>query len=325
MNQLTNLKSVPPVEVAPISVFSSLEKFQEVQQMAEFLSRSKLIPQDFQDQPQNVVIALSMAERMKADPMMVMQNLYVVHGRPGWSAQFLIASINSSGRFSALQYEHEEGEVETIEYTYFVNRNPKTGKETVKNDRCRAYATELSTNKIVHGPWVSVGMAVKENWYSKPGSKWQTMPELMLTYRAAAFFVRTKAPDISMGMQTVEEIRDMGDAVVIENESDEQAKSLSDLDSMIQQEIGESNAEFAEPGQEAPSQESIDLLKFFKESVDSCPDLESLKQCAADIGERAKELTEEQLHEIKSYIDPKMKAFKAEAKAKKQTQDEIPL
>ena len=41
------------------------------------------------------LIAQNMARRMGADLLMVMQNLYVVHGRPGWSAQFLIA-INGS-------------------------------------------------------------------------------------------------------------------------------------------------------------------------------------------------------------------------------------
>ena len=54
-------------------------------------------------------------------------------------------------------------------------------------------------------------MAKDEGWYGKAGSKWKTMPELMLQYRSAAFFQRTYAPEISMGMQTVEEIRDVVD------------------------------------------------------------------------------------------------------------------
>ena len=37
------------------------------------------------------------------------------------------------------------------------------------------------------------------------------MPELMLQYRAAAFLVRTYAPEISMGMQTEEELHDIID------------------------------------------------------------------------------------------------------------------
>ncbi len=65
------------------------------------------------------------------------------------------------------------------------------------------------------GPLVTIALAKKEGWYNKRGkdgkeliSKWQSMPELMLRYRAAAWFVRTHAPEIAMGLQTVEEVRD---------------------------------------------------------------------------------------------------------------------
>jgi hypothetical protein len=34
------------------------------------------------------------------------------------------------------------------------------------------------------------------------------MPELMLRYRSAAFFARIYAPDITLGMQTAEEVYD---------------------------------------------------------------------------------------------------------------------
>jgi hypothetical protein len=35
------------------------------------------------------------------------------------------------------------------------------------------------------------------------------MPELMLRYRSAAFFARLYAPDITLGMQTAEEVEDI--------------------------------------------------------------------------------------------------------------------
>ena len=34
------------------------------------------------------------------------------------------------------------------------------------------------------------------------------MPEQMLRYRAAAWFIRTTAPELSMGLQTVDEVKD---------------------------------------------------------------------------------------------------------------------
>ncbi|MEG6615353.1 hypothetical protein V6C27_02770 [Peptococcaceae bacterium 1198_IL3148] len=130
-----------------------------------------------------------MASRMGADPLMVMQNLYIVHGRPGWSSQFLISTFNTSGRFSALRYEWV-GKQETDEYG------------------CKAWAIEKATGEKLEGSVITIGMAKKEGWYGKNGSKWQTMPQQMLMYRAASWFIRAYAPELAMGMHTAEEIVD---------------------------------------------------------------------------------------------------------------------
>jgi hypothetical protein len=128
-----------------------------------------------------------MAERMGADILMVMQNLYIVHGRPGWSAQFLIACFNSCGRFTAIKYA-------------FGGEGDDYG--------CIAYATELSSGERIEGVRVTIGMAKAEGWSTKNGSKWKTMPDLMLRYRSATFLIRCTAPEIGLGLQTAEEITD---------------------------------------------------------------------------------------------------------------------
>lgn len=208
MGEVAKLENaLPPIQTGQTSVFSSIQKFQEVQQMADFLGRSNLVPKEFQGNPANCLIALEMANRLKADPIMVMQNLYIVHGKPAWSSQFLISCVNSCGRFSALQYE------------FF-------GTEGQDDWGCRAYATELQTKQIVKGPKVTLKMAKDEGWSTKNGSKWKTMPELMLTYRAATFFVRTKAPEVSMGMQSEDEVKDMGEAVVVHENEPEQSSAV---------------------------------------------------------------------------------------------------
>ena len=136
-----------------------------------------------------------------------MQNLYVVYGNVGWSSKFLIAALNTCGRFSPLRYEHES-EGDLVKW------------------RCRAWAIDKTTGTPLHGAWVSMQMAKDEGWYSKAGSKWKTMPELMLQYRAAAFFQRTYAPEISMGMQTVEELNDVVDATYEDMTNKPQAQSF---------------------------------------------------------------------------------------------------
>jgi hypothetical protein len=185
--------------------------FELAQRKAKVYANSTLVPKDYQGNIGNVLIAENMARRMEADVLMVMQNLYVVHGRPGWSSQFLIATFNSCGRFSALRYE-------------FV------GKPGADNWGCCAYATELNTGEKLKGTTVTMSMANAEGWVKKNGSKWQTMPEQMLRYRAASFFIRTTAPEIGMGLMTKEELEDIGsDNVVGPSKPVRSTASLDDI------------------------------------------------------------------------------------------------
>lgn len=176
--------------------FDTTSGFEALQRMAKMFNNSSIVPQRFQGEGNigSAAIALDMAIRMRANPLMVMQNLYTVHGSPAWSAQFLIATLNQSGKFSALRYEFQ-------------------GTEGNDDWGCRAVVTELSSNEKLSGPLVTIGLAKKEGWYAKNGSKWQSMPELMLRYRAASWFVRSYAPEIAMGLPTAEEARDTIDVV----------------------------------------------------------------------------------------------------------------
>lgn len=186
----TNNLPATPQAAAPIQVgLTDSQSFELAQRVAKCFAASTLVPKDYQNNLPNCVIALNMASRMGADPMMCMQNLHVVHGRPAWSAQFLIATFNKCGRFSAIRYE-------------FV------GQEGTDTWGCRAKATELATGEVLTGTTVTIAMAKREGWFQKSGSKWQSMPEQMLMYRAAAWFVRAYAPEIAMGLQTAEEMRD---------------------------------------------------------------------------------------------------------------------
>lgn len=172
--------------------FGSHGGFELMQRAAKLLASSTLVPKEYQNNLPNCVIALNMANRLQADPLMVMQNLYVVHGRPGWSSQFLIASFNQCGRFSSMRFEW-------------------IGEKGKESWGCRAWAIEKSTNEKIVGSDVTIEIAKSEGWTTRNGNKWKTMPQQMLMYRAAAWFVRAYAPEISMGLQTTEELRDVID------------------------------------------------------------------------------------------------------------------
>lgn len=172
--------------------FGSLQSFELMQRGAKLLTASDLVPQQFRGNLANCVIALNMANRIGADPLMVMQNLYVVHGSPSWSSKFLIATINTCGRFSSLRYEWK-------------------GKPGSDDYGCRAWAVEKGTNERLDGIWVDWKMVKAEGWNTKKGSKWLTMPDQMFVYRAAAFWQRAYAPELGMGLQTREEMDDVID------------------------------------------------------------------------------------------------------------------
>jgi len=173
--------------VQDVSAFSAPAAFEHAQRVAKMLSSSDLVPKEYRGNIQNTLIALEAANRIGASPLMVMQNLYVIHGRPSWSSSFIIAAINSSKKFSPLRFK-VDGEGDAF--------------------GCVAWALEVGTNERLQSPRITMAMANAEGWVTKTGSKWRTMPELMLMYRAASFFGRLYAPEVLMGMHSVEEIQD---------------------------------------------------------------------------------------------------------------------
>lgn len=175
-----------------INAFSSIQAFEDAQRMVKVFANSSLVPATFKGDIGACIIAMNMANRMGADILQVMQSLYIVHGKPSFSSAFLIACFNRCGRFSTIRYRME-------------------GERNTDNWSCTAYCTELATGDIVEGVTVTIAMAKSEGWYNKTGSKWKTMPELMMRYRAATFLIRSVAPEIALGFQTTEEAIDITD------------------------------------------------------------------------------------------------------------------
>ena len=167
------------------------QAFTLIQRKANALSKSTLIPKEYQNNISNCIIALDISERLQVPPLLVMQHLYIVHGKPGWSSVFLLSAVNSCGRYTSIKYQ------------FF-------GEKGTDSYGCYAQAVEKSTGEIIAGPPVTMGMAKEEGWLSKSGSKWKTMPELMLRYRAVTFFARTNAPELTMGLPMADEVEDVG-------------------------------------------------------------------------------------------------------------------
>jgi len=209
---MTSDKNALVVSQVSDGVFTGIQQFENAQRIGKALASSALVPKEYQGQQglANTLVAMEIAGRMGLSPLQVMQNLHIIHGRPSWSSQFIIAMINGCGRFSPLDY-NVSGEGDSLS--------------------CFAYATELATGKELKGPVVTMAMAKREGWATKSGSKWQTMPDLMVRYRAAAFWGRLYVPEFLVGMKTQEEVVDIEEVKVTE-----QATIVSDLNQKIQQE-----------------------------------------------------------------------------------------
>jgi hypothetical protein len=177
-------------------VFSGIQAFDAAQRMAKALSSSQLVPEIYQGQQglANSLIALEIAGRMRMSPLLVMQNLHIVKGRPSWSSQFLIAKVNADGRFTPLRFAFDDQD------------NPTW---------CYAEAKEISSGEILRGEKITLEMVKREGWWSKTDrngketSKWQSFPGQMFRYRAASFWARVYCPEISLGIITKEEAVDV--------------------------------------------------------------------------------------------------------------------
>ena len=167
----------------------------------------------------NCMIAIEISMRIGASPLMVMQNMVPIYGKPSWSSKFLIATVNSCGRFEPLQYRFtNKGMLGMVDYTDYVwdsrsNRKQAVQKQfdgkAIQDIECVAYTTKKGSKEVLESSPVSVRLAIQEGWFTKNGSKWQTMTKQMLMYRAASWWTSVYAPDLSMGMRTVEEQQDI--------------------------------------------------------------------------------------------------------------------
>lgn len=204
-------------------------QFDTMQRVCKLFASSELVPDMYKASDKNpmdkamanCMIAIEIAQRIGASPLMVMQNMVLIYGKPSWSSKFLVATVNTCGRFNPLQYRFtEKGMLGMVDYTDYVWDNATRSKRAVLKQfdgkkimdiECVAYTTAKGSDKVLESSPVSVRLAIQEGWYTKNGSKWQTMTRQMLMYRAASFWTSAYAPELSMGMKTVEEYQDIQD------------------------------------------------------------------------------------------------------------------
>lgn len=205
----------------------------------------------------NCLIAIETAQAVGMSITAVMQNANIIEGKLSWSGKFIIAAVNASRRFTPLRFDVQN--LGMMKATYKEKDGWNNDKKKwnmiehtveIENEVCRAWAlpygvdlprgvntlaqAEAAGLPVIKGPKVSMKLAVEEGWYAKPGSKWQTdMKDLMMTYRAGAYFGNIHAPDVVMGMGRSTEERQDEQTIDVERQPDGRyAASASTLDEM---------------------------------------------------------------------------------------------
>lgn len=182
-----NIVNLP--SVAPASDFDPLapQHFEHSQRVAKMFASSELVPQHLRGKLADCLIAYAIAKRTREEPLVVMQNIYFVSGRAGWHTPYMIAKANRSGVFARRINWRTEGAGDALRVT--------------------AFATLADSGEVVEAP-VSMAMAKAEGWTRN--SKYQSMPEQMLRYRAAAMLIRLFCPEVMMGLPVADEVDDLG-------------------------------------------------------------------------------------------------------------------
>lgn len=189
-----------------VSVYSDVNLYGQYLKMAEGLSKTELVPTNYRNKPENCLLAIDVARQIGCkSPLFVMQNLYVVNGKPSWSGQYCTAVVRANFKdVKVLWYGKIDGAIE--------------------EKGCRVTAIDKNGNECI-GTKVTIDMAKKEGWYGKTGSKWITMPEQMLQYRAFTFFARVYCPEKLLGIHDEFE----QDDIVVER-----SEAVSRLDEKLQ-------------------------------------------------------------------------------------------
>lgn len=228
-------KTTKPPQLAMTSAGFTPTNIDEAWRFANALARTNMVPQRYREKPDECLVALDLAARLKSNWLAVMQHTYDVKGTIGFEAKFVTALINRSGLYAdPLQYEVRGEDVEDKDYAV------------------RAFAKSNSTGTTLYGPWITWKLVKAEGWYDKPGSKWKTMPEQMFHYRAASWFKNRHCPEVAIGAITTEELEDMPPRKHVESKTFDEVQQATQ--EQIDSQMGSEQVNPEEPQPEPPAE-----------------------------------------------------------------------
>lgn len=230
----------------------------EALEIANVMSKSNIVPKDYQGNAGNIVVAIQWGMELGLPPLQAMQNLAVINGRPSLWGDAVIALVRGSG---LLEYMRED--VTDDSATCIVKRKgePETARSFSKEDAKRA------------------GLSGKQG-------PWSQYPKRMMQMRARSWALRDVFPDVIKGIAIAEEAqdmpaeRDMGQAQTVNDEPPAASRTES-----VKAKL-KSRAKQPGPETPQPAASTGPALDGVLSAIAAAQDLDALKAA----GEQAKPL-----------------------------------
>ena len=186
MSNIATLQNKTPMGLTPSNIGEAI-------QLAELMSKSGIVPKDYQGNPGNIIVAIQWGAEIGLPPLQAMQNLAVINGRPALWGDAVIAIVRGSGLLESIS----EDIGDTSATCTVKRRNEQPVSRTFSMDDAKR-----------------AGLSGKQG-------PWSQYPKRMLQMRARAWALRDVFPDVLRGVHVAEEAqdmpseRDMGQAQVI--------------------------------------------------------------------------------------------------------------
>lgn len=157
------------------------QSLDEALRFADMLSKSSMVPKDYQGNPANCVIAMQWGMEIGLQPLQAMQNIAVINGRPAIWGDAMLAIVRGSGLLESIT-------------------------EDPTADGCTCTVKRRGDAEAVTREF-TIEDAKKAGLYGKQGP-WQQNPKRMMQMRARAFALRDVFTDVLRGIHVAEIAQD---------------------------------------------------------------------------------------------------------------------
>ena len=186
----TEIQAPPGAAAVPLAGSSTGFLPQDPERVSKFcetLSKSQLVPKDFQGKPSNIFLAIQMGLELGLAPVQSLQSIAVINGRPSLWGDGALALVTSHPDFEDMD--------ETVTGT--VKDGDLTARCSIKRKGRSAVVREFT--------WEDAKLA---GLTGKQGP-WKQYPKRMIQMRARGFAFRDSFPDALRGLRTSDEAMDI--------------------------------------------------------------------------------------------------------------------